>query len=64
MKLSGLQSGTLSEESQIGMVTGSIRRGECPYEIALRRSFEFQKNRLLLWSRFIDIPTKIADILH
>jgi len=42
------------------MVTGSMpREGNAPYEIELRRSFEFQKNRFCHWSRIIDMPTKM-----
>lgn len=34
--------------------------GNASYEIELRRSFEFQKNGLCLWSRIIDMPTKMS----
>jgi hypothetical protein len=60
MQLRALQSGTLSErEPDRDGDWLNATEGNAPYEIELRRSFEFQKNRLCHWSRIIDMPTKM-----
>jgi hypothetical protein len=61
MKLPAQQSGLSPSASQTRDGDWlNPAEGNAPYEIELRRSFEFQKNGLCLWSRIIDMPTKMS----